>query len=139
MVNSLVEINAAILVACMPACAAYYRHLQTYLRSQAARIFRRKGMRNSSIPPESEVCKETPEMQRPEKARYWRLTNWIFGQDEPPHITSVKTLSRPDYVHSVYRQGTLLDDATDIEKSPVGQEGCGFSRDDAGCQRDKFV
>ena len=96
--TSIVEINVAIIVACMPACASCLRHLYSYLQSLIKA--RSSHVNSTGETAKKENSKNTQGLHEPRqhfKPRYWRLRDWHRSNGGPPQITSVKGQSGLGY------------------------------------------
>ena len=103
MPNSTVEINAAIMVASMPACASFLRYFLSktsftsstkswWTSSRSKRYPKSRVIPGAAMDRDSDGNQLTPGgdgSPKGSKGMYWKLRG-AFCQDEPPQITSAK-------------------------------------------------
>lgn len=85
--SSIVEINVANKVACMPACASCLRYLCSKIRSFIDMYFK-----NRMKPPTPKKANESQGSRDPnlgQTATSWPLRNWIGNGSDPPQNTAV--------------------------------------------------
>ena len=70
--HSIVDINVAIMVACMPACAAFGRYFSSSIKSRLSGSEYSKNTNSSSVVTDS----------RGSNDRYWRMKNPFSGKEE---------------------------------------------------------
>ena len=88
--TSIVEANASIKVACMPACASCFRYLhsslKTYINTRASHT---KTSNKTSTTRDPKVVENLHKPEQNLKPRYWRFRDRRGRDEGPPQITSV--------------------------------------------------
>lgn len=119
--TSIVEANVAIKVACMPACASFFRHLHSRLQSYVnTRFSYTKASKATSTTQYPKVIEKTKKPKYDLKPRYWRFRDRRPRDEGPPQITSVTAQS--DQGHGLSDLNTTDTKSSREAETPVSMD-----------------